>query len=167
METETSINILSVLLGNPLSRRIIAGMNQTCEACGWNHLEIALAEYLGLRDTICPKCRRASSEVTFIIRTGARKFGVSEEDIKTTFRYAYCCKGLVSVMKGIAEFGIHRHFVPGASFQVVFDVTSRCNLRCCNCYASAGKALEDELITEEARQCSSYRSSGAAWCCRA
>ena len=150
METETSINILSVLLGNPLSRRIIAGMNQTCEECGGNRLEIALAEYLGLRDTICPKCRRASREVTFLIRTGARNFGVSEEDIKTTFRDAYWRKGLVSVMKGIAEFGVRRPFVPGAPFQVVWDVTRRCNLRCRHCYASAGTALEDELTTEEA-----------------
>lgn len=150
METETSINILNVLLGNPLTRRIIAGMSQECEEFGGNRLEIALEQYLGLRDDVCPKCRRASRETAFVIRTGARSFGVSEEEIKKTFRNAYWRKGLVSVMKGIAEFGVRRPFVPGAQFQVVWDVTHRCNLRCRHCYASAGKALDDELTTEEA-----------------
>ncbi|MCZ0861305.1 radical SAM protein [Methanocorpusculum sp. MG] len=150
METETSINILSVLIGNPLSRRIISGMSQECEECGGNRLEIALEQYLGLRDDVCPRCRRASREVAFIIRAGARNFGVPEDEIKKTFRDAYWRKGLVSVMKGIAEFGVRRPFVPGAPFQVVWDVTHRCNLRCRHCYASAGKALDDELTTEEA-----------------
>ncbi|MDV0444120.1 radical SAM/SPASM domain-containing protein [Methanorbis rubei] len=150
METETSINILSVLIGNPLSRRIIAGMSGECEECGGNRLEIALEQYLGLRDDACPKCRRASREAAFIIKTGARKFGVTEGDMKKTFQDAYWRRGLVSVMKGIAEFGVRRPFVPGAPFQVVWDVTHRCNLRCQHCYASAGKVLDDELTTAEA-----------------
>lgn len=82
METETSINILRAQIGNPLSRRIIAGMSQKCDEYDKNHLEIALEQYLGLRDGVCPKCRRTSREGAFIIPTGARNFGVVEDDLK-------------------------------------------------------------------------------------
>ncbi len=150
METDTGVHILGVLIGNPLSRKLLAGMSIYCEDCGGNRLEVALEQYLGLRSDACYKCRIAEKEIAFILRTGAKNFGVTEEDLKKTFRDAYWRKGLLSVIKGIAEFGVRRPFVPGAPFQVVWDVTHRCNLRCQHCYASAGKPMEDELTTDEA-----------------
>ena len=75
---------------------------------------------------------------------------MTEDEIKHAFKVAYWRKGLLSVVKGIASFGIQRPFVPGAPFQVVWDVTYGCNLRCKHCYASAGRPLENELDTVEA-----------------
>lgn len=150
METDTGVNLLSVLIGNPLSRKLLAGMSLYCEDCGGNRLEVALEQYLGIRTNACYKCRIAEKEMAFILRTGAKNFGITEEDFKTKFQDAYWRKGLLSVIKGIAHFGIRQPFVPGAPFQVVWDTTHRCNLRCQHCYASAGQAMEDELTTDEA-----------------
>jgi radical SAM protein with 4Fe4S-binding SPASM domain len=39
----------------------------------------------------------------------------------------------------------------GVNPHVVWEATARCNLRCIHCHAGGGKALEDELSTEEAK----------------
>jgi len=74
---------------------------------------------------------------------------VSVEELRSKFRDAYWRRGLANVIRGLAYFGIRRPFVPGAPFQVVWDVTYACNLRCRHCYSAAEKSLPDELSREE------------------
>jgi len=95
-------------------------------------------------------CKLAAASISPIISMGARSFGIDEQDIKKALADPHWRKGLICVVKGIAAFGVQRPFVPGAPFQVVWDVTYGCNLRCKHCYASAGRPLEDELSTDEA-----------------
>lgn len=150
MQTDVGIGFLKAMLGNPVTRRILMGMNRQCKKCGENRLEVALEIYVGSRQEACRTCRLAEIPLSAIIALGARAFGVSEGDIRRTFGDPHWRKGLISVVNGIANFGVSRPFVPGAPFQVVWDVTYGCNLRCQHCYASAGKARADELSTDEA-----------------
>ncbi len=87
-----------------------------------------------------------------IIEVGLKTFGDenAEKLLKERLRDAYWRRGFISVLRGLAEFGVRKPFVPGAPFLIVWDVTYACNLRCKHCYSTSGKPWRDELNTEEA-----------------
>ena len=150
MKTGTGVQVLKTMIGNPITRKILAGMSRYCETDQKNRLEVALELYVGVRDEACTFCKAAEKPLASVLKRGAKSFGVTEEEMKTRFRDPYWRKGLSCVVRGIADFGVRKPFVPGAPFQVVWDVTYACNLRCQHCYATAGKVQEDELNHEEA-----------------
>jgi radical SAM protein with 4Fe4S-binding SPASM domain len=147
-----TIQVLKSTIGNPITRKIISSISCWCEKCQKNRLEVALELWIGQRKDACWKCKAAEVVLAKVLKSGRKAFGISEEDMKKKFEDAHWRKGLVSVLRGIAKFGINRTFVPGAPFLVVWDVTYACNLRCKHCYATAGKPLPDELNTEEAKR---------------
>lgn len=105
--------------------------------------------YAGSREEACTACMLARMPLSAVVGAGARAFGVPEDKIKKMLNDPYWRKGLISVVGGIADFGLKRPFTPGAPFQVVWDVTYACNLRCKHCYASAGEPHPDELTTAQ------------------
>lgn len=127
-------------------------MSKYCETDKKNRLEVALELYVGERDDACTFCKLAEKPLASVLRKGAKSFGVTEEEMMKTFKDPYWRKGLSCVVKGIADFGVRKPFVPGAPFQVVWDVTYACNLKCQHCYAQAGKARVNELTSEEAME---------------
>ncbi|MEM2943646.1 MAG: radical SAM protein [Methanomassiliicoccales archaeon] len=150
MKTGTGVQVLRTMIGNPVTRKILSGMSKFCEIDQKNRLEVALELYVGAREDACVFCRAAEKPLASVLRRGAKAFGVTENEMKARFKDPYWRKGLANVISGIARFGVRRPFVPGAPFQVVWDVTYACNLRCQHCYATAGKAQADELNHEEA-----------------
>lgn len=138
------------LVNNPATRKALQGIASYCQKCGKNRLEVAIELVLGYREEACWKCRLAAKAVEPVLKKGTDAFNVTMDELREKFRDAYWRKGLTSVIKGIAYFGIRKPFVPGAPFQVVWDITYACNLKCRHCYATAGKRLENELTTEEA-----------------
>ena len=144
------VAFFSQIVANPATRKALQAITSYCPTCGKSRLEVAIELVLGYRSEACWKCRLAAKTIRPILEGGARAFNVNMEELKEKFTDSYWRKGLASVIKGIAHFGVRRPFVPGAPFQVVWDVTYACNLRCKHCYATAGKPLDDELTTEEA-----------------
>jgi len=65
-----------------------------------------------------------------LIDAELKAFGDREDELKEKLRDAYWRRGFASVLRGIADFGIRKPFVPGAPFLVVWDLTYACNLRC-------------------------------------
>lgn len=151
LKTTTTIQILKSTIGNPLTRKLLTGFGY-CETCSKNRIEVALELYTGIRKDACFKCKLAEKTIRGILKTGSKAFGVDSEAFKDQFKNPSWRKGLANVLTGIAHFGIQRPFISGAPFLVVWDITYACNLKCKHCYASAGKSLEDELTTEEAKQ---------------
>jgi radical SAM protein with 4Fe4S-binding SPASM domain len=152
MSIAEPVEMFKFLVDNKFSRGILKKLNEYCEEDEKSRLEIALELYSGVREDACGKCKLASKIVNGVIDLGARSFGADKEEIKRAMRDSYWRRGLSSVVKGIATFGVRRPFVPGAPFLVVWDVTYACNLRCKHCYANAGRPLPDELSTEEAKR---------------
>ena len=144
------LSIFMHLVNNPATKKTLQSFACHCDSCKKNRLEVALELFVGEREDACWKCKLAAKTLEPILKRGGEAFNVSVEELKEKFKDAYWRKGLVSVIKGLAYFGVRKPFVPGAPFQVVWDVTYACNLRCKHCYATAGKPLEDELTTEEA-----------------
>ena len=152
METTTTLQILRATIGNPASRKILGGISCFCEKCQKNRIEVALELYTGVRKNACLRCKLAEKAISGILKTGSSVFGVNTQQMKEKFSDPSWRKGLASVLTGIARFGVQKPFVSGAPFLVVWDITYACNLKCKHCYANAGKALKDELTTEEAKQ---------------
>ena len=87
-----------------------------------------------------------------ILKLVCRGFGVSEEEMKARFHDVNWRRALVSVVKGIAWFGVKRPFVPAVPFQVVWNSTCACNLNCLHCHENAGARKQGELTTDQAIQ---------------
>lgn len=86
-----------------------------------------------------------------VLEKGLETFiGGGKERLREALKDPHFRKGLASVVRGLAYFGVRKPFTSGAPFLIVWDVTYACNLRCKHCYANAGKPLTDELTTEEA-----------------
>lgn len=113
-------------------------------------MEVALELYLGIRKEACLQCKMSKSALSPILMLACKSFGVTPTKLKDKFQDAYWRKGLINVINGIAWFGIQQPFVPGAPFQVVWNITRACNLKCLHCYENAGTETSNELTTKEA-----------------
>jgi radical SAM protein with 4Fe4S-binding SPASM domain len=150
MSTADTIKLFKNVVDNSFARWTLRRISGYCNTCNENRLEVALQLYIGTRKDACLKCRAAKFIVERVVKSGASAFGASEEHIKTKFRDPYWRRGLVNVIRGISYFGVHKPFIPGAPFQIVWNITKLCNLRCKHCYENAGKQAADELTTDEA-----------------
>lgn len=156
MKTVTTIKVLKATVGNPLTRKLLKGLGKYCEKDSKNRIEVAVELYTGQREDACFSCRAAEKIIAKVLKKGGESFGLTEEETKKKFEGAnwvnrLWAKGLASTIRGIAQFGVKRPFTSGAPFQVVWDVTYACNLKCKHCYATAGKIWRDELTTEQAK----------------
>lgn len=139
------INSFESVANNPLSKFILSRTFDYCEKDHANRLEVGLELLFNKRDNACMKCRTLSKVLSFIIKKGVKNFGVTDKDLEEVMKDPYWIRGLSSVIKGIGEFGVKKPFVPGAPFQVVWNITRACNLKCTHCYENAGKKGTNEL----------------------
>jgi radical SAM protein with 4Fe4S-binding SPASM domain len=145
-----AIQLFKTIVDNPIMRRVLRGFSKYCDTDGGNRLEIALELIVGVRKKACFKCRISKKILAPIIRVAAKGFGVPDSKMKKKFADPAWRRGLANVIRGIGWFGVRHPFVPGAPFQIVWDITKACNLRCIHCYESAGgKKAPDELSTED------------------
>lgn len=56
------------------------------------------------------------------------------------------------MMKGIEKYGVRVPFTPAGPFEIVWNFTFQCNLRCKHCYENVGGKKRSELSTDEAKQ---------------
>jgi len=148
--TAGTLQTFKALADNPLTRNVLRTMSKSCRKDRGNRLEIALELYVGVRKKACLSCQLSRNMLIPILNVACRAFGITEDQLKEKFKDAYWRRGLVNVLKGIAWFGVKHPYVPGAPFQVVWNITHVCNLKCVHCYESAGAKGQDELSTEEA-----------------
>ena len=149
-DTANTLQTFKAVADNLLTRSILKALSKNCAKDKGNRLEVTLELYVGAREDACMSCRLSRRMLSPILKLACRGFGITEEDLKVKFGDVHWRRGLVSVIKGIAWFGVRRPYVPGAPFQVVWNITAACNLNCLHCYESAGAKGQDELTTEEA-----------------
>ncbi|XRP96542.1 radical SAM protein [Methanocaldococcus sp. 16A] len=149
MKTEDMALVFSKLILNPIIKRHLLGLFKK-DKNGKLIIENYIDAYIKGEDINSLKYKTLKS----VLDNGLKTFagGKYKEIFKEYLKDPYFKKGLISVVRGLGYFGVRRPFVSGAPFLVVWDVTYRCNLRCKHCYANAGKPLEDELNTEEAKK---------------
>ena len=148
MQDKTTEVILSLekSLGNPFFRTIFKIFS--------NHkIEEALQLYTSPKKNCSLDCRITSFFIAKLLENGASAFGAEiNRDVLEFLRDKTVQRGVASVIKGIAEYGITRPQKLFSPFLVVWDYTNACNLNCKHCYKKAGKASEDELSTRERKE---------------
>ncbi|WP_309492328.1 radical SAM/SPASM domain-containing protein [Candidatus Hecatella orcuttiae] len=147
--TTDAVQVFKLVADNPIMRRTLSALSKRCSRDEGNRLEIALELYTGVRSEACFRCRVAKKLLMPVLKAATKAFGVTEERLKEKFKDPYWRRGLVNVIKGIGWFGVTHPYVPGAPFQIVWNITRACNMRCVHCYENAGAPGEDELSTEE------------------
>ncbi len=148
----TTLGILKLALGNPISRAVLTRSTARCSKCGNRRLRIALARYAGVDVKACPTCRMYSFVIGGIIDIGRVLLRTSKREMRDFFKSQTTRRGLASIVRGIAEHGVTQPQLLGAPFLVVWDLTHACNLKCKHCYQRADRPLPDELTTEEAKR---------------
>jgi radical SAM protein with 4Fe4S-binding SPASM domain len=149
-DTVSTLQTFKTVADNPLTRNVLKALANYCHKDEGNRLEVALELYVGVRKNACFRCRFSRKILSPILSVACRAFGITEAQLKEKFKDPYWRRGLLSVVKGIAWFGVRRPYVPGAPFQVVWNITRECNLKCIHCYENAGLPSQDELPTEDA-----------------
>ena len=148
----TNIQFLKDFLDKRPLRALLSLLTKRCRRDGRSFLENALEIISGVRSHACFICSHVATPlVRWALSVSARQLEVTDEQLVDTLRQAHWRRGVASVLKGIAKFGVRRPFTPGAPILVVWNFTWACNLRCKHCYASAGpKPRPNELTTAEA-----------------
>jgi len=148
-DTVSTLQTFKTVADNPLTRNVLKALSKYCHKDEGNRLEVALELYVGVRESACISCRFSKRILSPILSVACRAFGVTEKQLKEQFKDQYWRRALVNVIKGIAWFGVRHPYVPGAPFQVVWNITRACNMKCVHCYENAGLRGQDELTTEE------------------
>ncbi|MEM2521613.1 MAG: radical SAM protein [Candidatus Bathyarchaeia archaeon] len=107
--------------------------------------------------SLCPYCRHVSRGVARLFyEVGSHLLKVDKAFMRKQFihdKYGGAWfKGFGLMMKGIKKYGIRIPFVPAGPFEVVWNFTYKCNLKCKHCYENAGSVARPELTTDEAKQ---------------
>ncbi len=147
--------LLSVVV-NPLIKFLISRFDKECIEDG-NLLLNSLKEFIGEPVELCPRCQNISSRVaapfyeigSLLLRTN--KTFMRKQFLEGQYGDAWF-RGFGLMMKGIEKYGVRIPFTPAGPFEIVWDFTYQCNLRCKHCYEDAGVKKRPELSTDEAEQ---------------
>ncbi len=132
------INSFERMINNPFVRAVLKGATTYCEKDKGNRLEVAMELYIGKRKDACIRCRLTERALRMVFGKASQTFGIDDAKIKSTLGNAYWRRGVATTIKGLAEFGVRKPFVPGAPYQVVWNITTACNFNCVHCYENAG-----------------------------
>ncbi|MEM2352359.1 MAG: 4Fe-4S cluster-binding domain-containing protein, partial [Thermoproteota archaeon] len=156
MQVDTLENALFATMVNPMLRRLISFFDIECPKDG-SLLLNTLKDFLGEPIPLCSMCQHISRHVAKpFYEIGSRLLKVNKNFMKKQFikgKYGEAWfKGFGLMMKGIEKYGIRIPFVPASPFEVVWNFTYKCNLRCKHCYEDAGSGTLLELSIDEAKQ---------------
>lgn len=149
MSSVSTLKVLKVTMDNMFSKFLIRNGLTLCKVRRTSRLEHALELFSGASCPIDKACMIYSFFVKMLLKTGGMMFSVDESSLKNFLKDSTVRRGLVSVLRGIAKYGITKPQLLDAPFLVVWNFTNACNLKCKHCYQRAGIRATDELTTEE------------------
>jgi len=135
-------------MGNPLSRAILkTGMKRSASPI--SKLDVALEAFAFGTVPRSFSDRAYTKMLQMVLNMICWIFSVEAKDLAKYFQDPVTRRGVASVLKGIATYGVTRPQLLNSPFLVVWNLTNMCNLRCKHCYQRAGRASKDELSLEE------------------
>ncbi|UCH32130.1 MAG: radical SAM protein [Candidatus Bathyarchaeota archaeon] len=144
--------VLSTVI-NPLVKALISRFDVECIKDG-DLMVNSLRQFLGDDVKLCEKCGKLSDKVARpFYEAGSRIMRADKGFMRHCFldpKYGNAwLKGFALMMKGIRKYGIRIPFTPGGPFEIVWNFTYSCNLKCKHCYEDAGNH-RPELSMEQA-----------------
>jgi len=156
MQVSTIENTLLSVTANPILKSVISRFDKECPRDG-SLLLNSLKDFLGEPVSLCPTCQHVSRKIARpFYEFGSRflrtdKHFMRRQFLKSQYGEAWF-RGFGLMLKGIEKYGVRIPFVPAGPFEVVWNFTYQCNLKCKHCYENAGGKKRSELSTEEAKQ---------------
>jgi radical SAM protein with 4Fe4S-binding SPASM domain len=155
MQIDTFENILFSVTINPILKSLISKFDKECPADG-NLLINSLKSFLDAPVSLCPTCQSISDKLAKpFYEIGSRFLRADKNFMRNQFlnqQYGEAwLRGFGLMMKGIEKYGVRVPFTPAGPFEIVWNFTYQCNLRCKHCYENAGVEKRKELSTEEAK----------------
>ena len=156
MQIDTVENAFFSVTVNPILKHLIGLLDKDCATDG-SLLLNSLKEFLGEPHSLCPTCKYISQKIANPFYTlGSRFLRADREFMRNQFfnqEYGEAwLRGFGLMMKGVEKYGVRIPFTPAGPFEIVWNFTYQCNLRCKHCYENAGGPKRPELSTEEAKQ---------------
>ncbi|MEM3725280.1 MAG: radical SAM protein [Candidatus Bathyarchaeia archaeon] len=156
MNIDTVENALFSVTVNPVLKYLISRFDKECPKDG-DLLLNSLKDFLGENVNLCPTCLHISGKIAKpFYEMGSRLLHVDKNFMRSQFlnkQYGEAwLRGFGLMMKGIEKYGVRVPFTPAGPFEIVWNFTYQCNLRCKHCYEDAGNGKRTELSTEEAKQ---------------
>ncbi len=150
VQTTSKLSMLAGLTTSRPMKHMLGIITRRCRIDGDTRLNVALDLIAGKRHTACMACRISALLTRSILAFGATAFGTTLKAVQKGLKDNIFRRSMSSIIEGLTRFGVVKPFTPGAPFQVVWNVTRACNLKCKHCYENAGKKGLDELTTAEA-----------------
>ncbi len=138
---------------NPLLKLLIEKFDLECDQDG-SLLVNSLKHFLGEEVKFCNSCSHLNHMMANpFYRIGSRLLRADTGFMRNMFlgqEYSDAwLKGFALMMRGIRKYGIRIPFTPAGPFEIVWNFTYSCNLRCKHCYENAG-GHRPELTTDQA-----------------
>ena len=124
----------ATLLFNPFWKALARYLASECEECGQVRLLSVFDDYSTGLLLRCERCFWTSKALWPLIRLLFFRLGVNNDAVKRLLRDSLVRRCMLSVIKGIANFGIRYPQPTGAPITVVWNFTNRCNLNCLHCH---------------------------------
>jgi len=156
MQVDLIENALLSAAVNPWLKALISRFDIECQEDG-NLLLNSLKDFLGAPVPLCPTCQRKSRLIAKpVYEVGSLLLKVDKGFMRKQFlqdQYGGAwLRGFGLMMEGVRKYGVRIPFVPAGPFEIVWNLTYKCNLRCKHCYENAGDSVLPELTTDEAKQ---------------
>ncbi|PMB74753.1 hypothetical protein C0195_01155, partial [Candidatus Bathyarchaeota archaeon] len=134
MQKDAFENALLSATVNPLLKGLISRFDLECPKDG-SLLLNSLKDFLGEPVSLCPTCQHLSRYIAKpFYEIGSRLLKVDKNFMRKQFlqdQYGGAWfKGFGLMMRGIRKYGIRVPFVPAGPFEIVWNFTYKCNLRC-------------------------------------
>jgi radical SAM protein with 4Fe4S-binding SPASM domain len=144
---EHRITLLFNLFWKALARNLVS----RCDGCGQERLLSVFDYYSEAYDSNCKSCLPTSIAMWPLIRMLFFSLRVNRDTVKQLLNDPLIRKCMLSVIKGIATFGLRYPQPAGAPVTVVWNFTNRCNLNCLHCHQdSSPTSSGPELTTSQA-----------------
>ena len=138
------------LLFNPLWKSLAHYLASKCEKCEKERL-LSVFDIYSTNQLICKKCLLTSTALKPLIHLLFLSLGVDDNTVKQLLKDSLIRKCMLSVVKGIANFGVRYPQPTGAPVTIVWNFTNKCNLNCLHCHQdSSPMSSYPELTTSQA-----------------
>jgi len=156
MQIDAVENALFSVSVNPILKSLIGVFDRECPRDG-SLLLNSLKDFLGEPVSLCRSCERTSHKIAGpFYGVGSRLLRANKNFMRSQFlnkQYGEAWfRGFGLMMKGIEKYGVRVPFTPAGPFEIVWNFTYQCNLRCKHCYENASSKKRAELSTDEAKQ---------------
>ncbi len=143
---------LSVLF-NPVWKILARHLAGKCDRCGQERLLSVFDAYSESDSLHCEGCSLTSRALMPVVDLFFLHLGVDHNAVARLLKDSLIRRCMLSVVKGIANFGIKYPQPTGAPITVVWNFTNRCNLNCLHCHQDSSPASSHpQLTTSQALQ---------------